>query len=228
MPQEEGHEFLDHEAYHSRWEDQFWGKDGGLQPGQAFDAQRSSPALTDLLQRGGLEAAGKRVLVPGCGRGYDLIEFVRAGAAAAVGLELAPSAQREAAAYLGSTLSAAELGKAEVHTGDFFKWQHPTHPAWDVAYDYTFFCALHPAMRRDWAAAYARYLAPGALLACLAFPIVPAGEHPTGPPWPVKPQDYKDVLLPLGFTLVKEYAVPAELSHPGRGGKEAMLLFRKD
>ena len=36
--------------------------------GQAFDAQRSSPALTDLLQRGGLEAAGKRVLVPGCGR----------------------------------------------------------------------------------------------------------------------------------------------------------------
>ena len=42
------------------------------------------------------------------------------------------------------------------------------------------------------------------------------------------------LLLPLlpcrrpGFTLVKEYAVPAELSHPGRGGKEAMLLFRKD
>lgn len=64
--------------------------------------------------------------------------------------------------------------------------------------DYTFFCALHPAMRHDWAAAYARYLAPGALLVCLAFPIVPAGEHPTGPPWPVKPQDYKDVLLPLG------------------------------
>lgn len=76
-----------------------------------------------------------------------------------------------------------------------------------VPADYTFFCALHPAMRRDWAAGYARLLAPGALLACLAFPIVPAGEHPTGPPWPVKPQDYMDVLLPLGelacFVLVE-------------------------
>ncbi|KAI7843979.1 hypothetical protein COHA_002517 [Chlorella ohadii] len=182
MPQEESHEFLDHDEYHARWEDNFWGKDGGLQPGQAFDAKRSSPALTDLLKQSGLEVAGKRVLVPGCGRGYDLVEFVRAGAAAAVGLELAPTAQREAAAYLADTLTPAELANAEVHTGDFFKWEHPTHAAWDVAY--------------------------GARLPCSA--------------------DYMDVLLPLGFTLVKEYAVPAELSHPGRGGKEAMLLFRKD
>lgn len=58
-------------------------------------------------------------------------------------------------------------------------------------------------MRRDWAAGYARHLAPGALLACLAFPITPAGEHQTGPPWPVKPQDYKDVLLPLGESVLQ-------------------------
>lgn len=32
-PQEESHEFLDHDEYHARWEDNFWGKDGGLQPG---------------------------------------------------------------------------------------------------------------------------------------------------------------------------------------------------
>lgn len=114
-----------------------------------------------------------------------MVEFVRAGAAAAVGLELAPTAQREAAAYLADTLTPAELANAEVrrtqvhcwpqlpaeayrgscvscrkrptacrhntqaallphwpppslhpqvHTGDFFKWEHPTHAAWDVAY----------------------------------------------------------------------------------------------
>lgn len=32
-PQEENHEFLNHDEYHARWEEQFWGKDGGLQPG---------------------------------------------------------------------------------------------------------------------------------------------------------------------------------------------------
>ena len=85
-----------------------------------------------------------------------------------------------------------------MHAGDFFKWQHPSIAAFDAAYDYTFFCALHPAMRKDWAAAYARHLAPGASLACLAFPVVPAGEGQAGPPWPVKPQDYKELLLPLG------------------------------
>lgn len=54
--------------------------------------------------------------LPCCCSGYDLVEFAAAGAAVAAGLELAPSAQREAAAYLADTLSPAELAKAEVRT----------------------------------------------------------------------------------------------------------------
>ena len=45
---------------------------------------RSSPALVSLLDSGAVEVAGTRVLVPGCGRGYDLVEFSRRGAAEAV------------------------------------------------------------------------------------------------------------------------------------------------
>ena len=30
-----------------------------------------------------------------------------------------------------------------------------------------------------------------------------------------------------GFTLEREEAVPPEQSHPGRGGKEALLIFRR-
>lgn len=90
--------------------------------------------------------AGKRVFVPGCGRGYDLVEFARAGAAAAVGLELAPTAQRAAAAYVAGQLSGtAAAAAAEVHSGDFFKWTHQHHAAWDVGFDYTFmWCAVWP------------------------------------------------------------------------------------
>ncbi len=39
-----------------------------------------------------LGLAGKRVFVPGCGRGYDLVALLAAGAEEAVGLELAPTA----------------------------------------------------------------------------------------------------------------------------------------
>lgn len=85
----------------------------------------------------------------------------------------------------------------QVFVGDFFKWQHESVPSWDVGYDYTFMCALHPTMRPDWAAAWARYLAqPGSQLVCLAFPLNSDSE--TGPPWAVTVQQYKDLLRPHG------------------------------
>ena len=93
-------------------------------PLQAFDACRSSPALTHLLTSGGLPggSAGKRVLVPGCGRGYDVVEFiVKGGVAEAVGLELAPSAAEVAATYVAEQLATPEQqAKAKVVAGDFF------------------------------------------------------------------------------------------------------------
>lgn len=61
---------------------------------------RSSPALVSLLDSGAVEVAGTRVLVPGCGRGYDLVEFSRRGAAEAVGLEISKTAVQDATAYM--------------------------------------------------------------------------------------------------------------------------------
>jgi SAM-dependent methyltransferase len=204
------------------------------------------------------------VFVPGCGRGYDLVEFLRSGAAQAVGLDFAPGAAEAAQAYLAGELREGEQGRAKVRTspwnpalsfvikmpaafswqtratipisafgcaalqvfqGDFFKWTHPEVPQWDVGYDYTFFCALHPSMRGDWASAWARLLAPGARLICLAFPLNHGTQ--TGPPWPVTLDDYKQLLLPAGFELEKEEPVPPERSHPGRASKECMLVFRR-
>jgi Thiopurine S-methyltransferase (TPMT) len=82
------------EDYNSRWENHWkTGPDGdGLKGGQLFDAMKSSPALDSLIVGGTLDLSEKRVFVPGCGRGYDLVTFVKAGAKEALGLELAPSA----------------------------------------------------------------------------------------------------------------------------------------
>jgi hypothetical protein len=81
---------------------------------QAFDAQAPSPALTQLLSSGAVDVARRRVLVPGCGRGYDLIAFLRSGVAEAVGLELSTSAQQQAEAYLQQQLTAEEKAHAKV------------------------------------------------------------------------------------------------------------------
>ena len=51
------------------WEN-MWSANGGLQPGQFFDALKPLPALVSLLQRN-VESSfldGTNVLVPGCGR----------------------------------------------------------------------------------------------------------------------------------------------------------------
>jgi hypothetical protein len=84
------------EEYNSRWEKNWKaGPDGdGLKPGQLFDACKSPAALDVLIAGGSLgDLSDKRIIIPGCGRGYDVVTFVKAGATREVlGLELAPTA----------------------------------------------------------------------------------------------------------------------------------------
>lgn len=258
-----------------------------------FDASASSPALLRLLEgdenvRKALAAAGGgslmtvRVLVPGCGRGYDLASFARAAVTAAssssssspspettiIGWDYVPEAVRSVKEWLESPASGlAELRKSrrppvavEVEVADFFERaassDSSTSP-FTLAFDYTFFCALPPASREAWARAYSRLLARGTgLLITLIFPSVPppglgveelpreereafraafgslealaADAAAQGPPWPVSPEEYERVLLSEGlFELVSCEAVPARLSHRGRGGREFVAVWRR-
>jgi hypothetical protein len=79
--------------YNARWEQNWHNGGEGLPPGGMWDAHKSSPALDALLAAGTLgDLAGRKAFIPGCGRGYDLVTLVRAGAAEAVGLDIAPTA----------------------------------------------------------------------------------------------------------------------------------------
>ena len=70
-----------------------------------------------------------------------------------------------------------------------------------VNFPFRFFCALHPTMRQDWARTWAKLIKPGGYLVTLEWPIRP--DDKTGPPWPVSPQIYSDLLVPLGEPLIK-------------------------
>lgn len=155
-----------------------------------FDAGRASPTLQRLLESGELDVEGKRFLVPGCGRGYDVAAAARAGAALAVGLDLSQAAVAAAEAH--HAREPAEVrARMRFVAGDFFAFggaggggedgggdggdsSSSSGGAFGAGYDYTFCCALHPTMRRNWASGWARLLAPGGILVTMVYPVDPA------------------------------------------------------
>jgi len=223
------------EEYSKRWEilwnggnEDFEVKngDGGiLKPGQSFDAGKSAPHLTDFLQQKGLgDVEQKTVLIPGCGRGYDVVSFVKYGASDVTGLEIAPTAVASATVLLDTELKGDLRKRARVVPGDFFSPSGDTK--YDIGYDYTFFCAIHPSMREGWAQSWSKHLKSGGTLVTSIFPDF-EDRSITGPPWPVWPDLYKEVLDTAGFTLRSLEKVDEGKSHSGRGGKEWLAVWDK-
>ena len=62
----------------------------------------------------------------------------------------------------------------------------------NVAYDYTFLCAIPPSLRSSWAETYTRLLAKDAVLISLVFPI--HGDRPGGPPFSLSPELVRELL----------------------------------
>ncbi|GBF92003.1 thiol methyltransferase [Raphidocelis subcapitata] len=216
---------VDLREYNERWH-QIWG--AGLLPGQRFDAGASPPLLRHLLESGKVPTAGRRVLVPGCGRGYDVVAAAAAGAALAVGLDICSLAVSAAGEHRDETLPAEAAARAAFEQRDFFEYSHPGGP-FDLGFDYTFFCALPAteAVRKAWAEAWARLLAPGGELVTLIFPVDPSADPTMGPPFPVAPELYESLLTAAGFECLELEPVPTHLSHPARAGREWLGRWRR-
>ncbi|CAL8462654.1 g2187 [Coccomyxa elongata] len=208
--------------YNERWL-KIWSE--GLPAGQAFDASKSAPALFKLLTSGQLDVRGKRALVPGCGRGYDVLLLAQHGADPAIGLEISSDAVKAAMDYKSQSGAAEDLAsRALCKEGDFFKYEDGL---FEIGYDYTFLCAMHPDMRDRWAEAWARQIKPGGELVTLMFPVDASMPRDQGPPFPLTPELYSELLSPHGFSRTCFDAVPKEQSHEGRQGKEFIARWIK-
>lgn len=104
----------------------------------------------------------------------------------------------------------------------------------DFIYDYTFLCALEPAVRGEWADKMKSLLAPGGELLTLIFPICDKvrgqnvdviyafsnyrllfAAQPDGPPYAMSIELVSDLLLSHGFEAIHTEMLPSELCHPG-------------
>ncbi|KAJ5837416.1 uncharacterized protein N7525_002604 [Penicillium rubens] len=187
------------ENHNEAW-DRLWETDNS----DMWDRGKPSPALVDLLEQredilSPIAANGRRkkILVPGCGKGYDVVMLALHGFDA-VGLEISAKGVSTAEEYAQKEIQAPqaynfgsasankfERGSVSFIQGDFFHSDCTKGEKFDVIYDYTFLCALHPTMRAQWASRMADLVLSGGLLVCLEFPLFKEISYP-GPPWPLQ------------------------------------------
>ncbi|KAL4808407.1 S-adenosyl-L-methionine-dependent methyltransferase [Aspergillus unguis] len=177
---------------HTGWEELWAERNDRALP---WDKLKPNPALEEVLTTkraiiGGplLDTSAsdkrKKALVPGCGRGVDVLLLASFGYDA-YGLEYSKTAVEECkrgeeGAEDKYPVRDPSVGRGKVTwiQGDFFAndWveglSELKEGKFDFIYDYTFFCALPPSMRPAWAQRHTQLLAPSphGNLVCLEFP----------------------------------------------------------
>ena len=126
-------------------------------------------ALKSFLAR---SFAPGRVLIPGCGSGYEVQAFHEAGYDVTA-IDFSPAAVDQAKGVLG--VLAARVIFGDVFTHDFGQGR------FDLIYERTFLCSMPPSRWPDYANRMADLLSPGGRL----IGIFLYGQRPEPPPYPL-------------------------------------------
>ncbi|MDQ6988867.1 MAG: methyltransferase domain-containing protein [Mariprofundaceae bacterium] len=120
-----------------------------------WDRGESSPALGKWLDQG-LLTLGDRVLIPGCGQGYEVVDLAKLGLDV-TGLDFAATAIQS----LDAKLQQDGL-QATTTLEDLFQYQ--PKQKFDVVYEQTCLCALEPGQRVAYEACLSLWLNKGGKL----------------------------------------------------------------
>lgn len=191
-------------------------------------AQDSSlPEFWDARYRGGVtpwDAAGipakllgylekvesQRVLVPGCGAGYEVKAFAERGHEV-LAIEFSDAAIEAARRTLGSL-------SERVVKADFFAFDATP---FDLVYERAFLCALPRHIWPQWGQRMAQLVRPGGALAGFFY----LDDNPRGPPFGILQSDLQALLG--GFSLEECQALAESESLPVFKGKEVWQVWRR-
>lgn len=181
-----------------------------------WDLGGPSQVLRSVLDLG-LLAPGSRVLVPGCGRGHDVLQLSERGHLG-VGVDFAESA-------ISWLLEQAdERGVAvEGLVQDIFALEDASAGSFDGVWEYTCFVAIPPRTRDRYVSLMTHLVRPGGRFVHAVFPTHrPPEAH--NPPWPATPDE---VIKRFGdrwrVVLRSEPAVSPEK----RRGREELLILER-
>ena len=177
-----------------------------------WDKGYASPPLSEFLAR---RRVVGRVLVPGCGTGHD-VRALAAQGAEVVGLDIAESALRKAAAY-------PVVGDERYVLGDFLNPEPGHTAAYDWLVEHTCLCALNPGERNSYVRSVRQVLKPGGYFLAIFFRVVEdyAGD---GPPHPIS-REAIDQLFGADFEQV-ESSVPTTFYPDRPYGAEEVCWMR--
>lgn len=173
-----------------------------------WDANGVPVALAEYLSR---TPPRGRVLIPGCGSGYEISAFHTAGWEVTA-IDFAPQAVARAKALLGETGSC-------VRHADFFS--HDFGSGFDLIYERTFLCSLPPACWTDYARRMAELLRPGGYLVGIFF----YGHEPDPPPFPLTVATAEALFRPR-FELTQDHPIARTQSLPLYAGGERWQVWR--
>ncbi len=163
-----------------------------------------------------------RVLVPGCGFGFDAAAIAESPAVTMVtGLDVAASA------VAGAQDRWKGISKVEFVTGDWFAPPAEWAAAFDRVWEHTCFCAIEPDRRADYVRAAATVLRPGGeFIACFYLTPwdSPDEEGWPGPPFGTTLAELDDRFDPH-FELIEEGRPP--VTYPGREGREWLRRYQR-
>jgi SAM-dependent methyltransferase len=177
---------------------------GGVTP---WDAGGVPPTLLRWLAQ---HPAGK-VLIPGCGSGYEVRAFAEHGHDV-LAIEFSEAAIEAARQRLEGLSS-------RVVKADFFALEGGP---FDLVYERAFLCALPRSLWPRWAARVAQLLRPGGELAGFFY----LDDNLRGPPFGIA-RERLDELLGKDFALTEETAVPPGESIAVFKGKEVWQVWRR-
>lgn len=174
-----------------------------------WDRGETSPMLARWLANGDISPC--EVLVPGCGKGHEVIALARAGFQVTA-VDFADSAVQS----LQSQLDRQGL-KARVIQADLFRYT-PAAP-FDAIYEQTCLCAIDPILRQSYAALLASWLKPKGKL----FALFMQTDNPEGPPFscPV------DAMRNLFSSAWNWLGHPVRVEHPMGLHEWACILERR-
>jgi SAM-dependent methyltransferase len=170
-----------------------------------WDAGRVPAKLDQFLKT---EPRGRRVLIPGCGSGYEVRAFSDAGHEV-LAVDFAPAAVERAQKILGP------LSK-RVRLADFFEFD--SGAPFDLVYERAFLCSLPRPLRPRYAQRAADLLSPHGRIAGFFF--FEDGER--GPPFGLKSKEL-DTLLAGRFERIADQ--PVADSIPIFAGKERWQVW---
>jgi SAM-dependent methyltransferase len=184
---------------------EYW--ESRYQSGQTgWDIGMPSPALTTYFEK--LESKDLDILIPGAGKAHDLQWLHYNGFTNSAVLDISKTALQMASELY------PEISAEHFIEGDFFSFDG----AYDLIVEQTFFCALDPKLRPEYARKMHSLLKPGGCLMGLLFDF-PLTE--TGPPFGGSVEEYQKHFSPW-FSI--KHMERAHNSIKPRAGKE--LFFK--